>query len=189
MDCFNRQNCNQADIAAGLPLTPSICGAAGQFFFPFCHPSSQKLTLASDPGGTNPAVPAANGNVTGTPAVAGNSTGTNSSIPNALRAAGAGTLATVIASPAGQSYASLLQQGPHTVFAPVDSALAQLPLNSTSPADLTALLSYHTVPGTLDVARLPPNGRAIVRTALRGAPYVNLRKWHYFCVENISFQN
>ncbi|PLW06717.1 hypothetical protein PCANC_24021 [Puccinia coronata f. sp. avenae] len=148
-----RQNCNQADIAAGLPLTPSICGAAG---------------------GTNPAVPAANGNVTGTPAVAGNSTGTNSSIPNALRAAGAGTLATVIASPAGQSYASLLQQGPHTVFAPVDSALAQLPLNSTSPADLTALLSYHTVPGTLDVARLPPNGRAIVRTALRGAPYVNL---------------
>ncbi|OAV92185.1 hypothetical protein PTTG_03715 [Puccinia triticina 1-1 BBBD Race 1] len=150
-----RQNCNAADIAAGLPLTPSICGAANP--------------APTTPGAANP--PAGAGNTTGTPVPAGNATG---AIPNALRAAGAGTLATVIASPAGQSYASQLQQGPHTVFAPVDSALAQLPLNSTSPADLTALLNYHTVPGTLDVARLPPNGHAIVRTALRGAPYVNL---------------
>jgi len=154
-----RQNCNAADIAAGLPLSPSICGAANT---PVPAPTTSAPT------------PAATGNVTGAPVPAGNSTAGNSTVANALRAAGAGTLATLIASPAGQSYASQLQQGPHTVFAPVDSALAQLPLNSTSPADLTALLNYHTVPGTLDVARLPPNGRAIVRTALRGAPQVNL---------------
>ncbi|KAI9611111.1 hypothetical protein H4Q26_008960 [Puccinia striiformis f. sp. tritici PST-130] len=127
-----RQNCNQADIAAGLPLTPVICGAAGNTTPPTGAPGAN--TTAPLPSGT--------------PVPAGNTTG---AIPNALRAA-----------------------GPHTVFAPVDSALAQLPLNSTSPADLTALLNYHTVPGTLDVARLPPNGHAIVRTALRGAPHVNL---------------
>ncbi|KAH9460485.1 hypothetical protein Pst134EB_008657 [Puccinia striiformis f. sp. tritici] len=150
-----RQNCNQADIAAGLPLTPVICGAAGNTTPPTGAPGAN--TTAPLPSGT--------------PVPAGNTTG---AIPNALRAAGAGTLATIIGSPAGQSYVSQLQQGPHTVFAPVDSALAQLPLNSTSPADLTALLNYHTVPGTLDVARLPPNGHAIVRTALRGAPHVNL---------------
>ncbi|KAI9619841.1 hypothetical protein KEM48_008454 [Puccinia striiformis f. sp. tritici PST-130] len=152
-----RQNCNQADIAAGLPLTPVICGAAGSRYDP-----------PTGAPGANTTAPLPSG----TPVPAGNTTG---AIPNALRAAGAGTLATIIGSPAGQSYVSQLQQGPHTVFAPVDSALAQLPLNSTSPADLTALLNYHTVPGTLDVARLPPNGHAIVRTALRGAPHVNLR--------------
>ncbi|EFP79851.1 hypothetical protein PGT21_031922 [Puccinia graminis f. sp. tritici] len=154
-----RQNCNGGDIAAGLALTPAVV----------CATANPPPTA---PGTATPApLPVTAGNATGTPVPAGNSTG---AIPNALRAAGAGTLATLIGSPAGQSYASELQQGPHTVFAPVDSALAQLPLNSTSPADLTALLNYHTVPGTVDVARLPPTGHAIVRTALRGAPHVNL---------------
>jgi hypothetical protein len=165
--------------------------------FPFrflCFHPSELLILSllstaappTAPGTATPApLPGAAGNATGTPAPAGNSTG---AIPNALRAAGAGTLATLIGSPAGQSYASELQQGPHTVFAPVDSALAQLPLNSTSPADLTALLNYHTVPGTVDVARLPPTGHAIVRTALRGAPHVNLREWHRFFFEQVVLE-
>ncbi|KNZ50875.1 hypothetical protein VP01_419g3 [Puccinia sorghi] len=166
---YDQQNCNQGDIAAGLPLSPSICGAANS-----THYCSFRLPLLLTNITTSAAAPAATGNVTGAPVPAGNSTGGNSTVSNALRAAGAGTLASLIASPAGQSYASELQQGPHTVFAPVDSALSQLPLNSTSPADLTALLNYHTVPGTIDVARLPPNGHVIVRTALRGAPSVNL---------------
>ncbi|POW09631.1 hypothetical protein PSTT_06670 [Puccinia striiformis] len=145
-----RQNCNQADIAAGLPLTP-VSAVPLEVVIVSFHPAIlPNTTPPTGAPGANTTAPLPSG----TPVPAGNTTG---AIPNALRAAGAGTLATIIGSPAGQSYVSQLQQGPHTV-----------------PADLTALLNYHTVPGTLDVARLPPNGHAIVRTALRGAPHVNL---------------
>lgn len=150
-----RQNCNSGDVNIGLTFTNSICNSTNGAV----PPAATNTTTAP--------APIAPGNLT-------NATGTNTPATNALRAAGAGTLATLLGTPAGQSYVSQLQQGPHTLFAPVDGALAQLPLNSTSPTDLTALLDYHTVPGTLDVSRLPTTGHSIVRTSLRGNPYVNL---------------
>lgn len=163
-----RDNCNSAEAASGLGLASAFCGAANG------AANNTPPTVPPSTPSTPAPLPGANGNATIAPTANGNSTGTNSTVANVLRGAGYATLASLVDSPGGQAFASQLQQGPHTVFAPTDSALAQLPVNTTNPGDLTALLSYHTVPGTLDASRLPTNAHAIVRTALRGPPYVNL---------------
>jgi len=165
-----RDNCNAADITTGTPFANSICGAAGTNVTSPAAGNNGTTPVAGTNGTTNSTapVPVAPGNVTA------NGTDYAATVNNALRAAGLGTLATLLSSPAGAGFVSQLQQGNHTVFAPSDSALASVPLNSTSPADLNALLQYHVIPGALDVSRLPPTGHGIVRSALRGTPYVNL---------------
>ncbi|MBW0495959.1 hypothetical protein O181_035674 [Austropuccinia psidii MF-1] len=165
-----KDNCNSSDASAGQAVANSVCSAS-----PAAPPPGSNTT-GTPPTNATIAPPA---NATGTPATANSSTASNSSdfastVTTALRAGGLTTLATVAASPAGAGLLSELQQGPHSVFAPSDSAFAPIPLNSTNPADLTATLSYHTVPGLLNVSQLPPNSHAIVRSGLKGAPYVNL---------------
>lgn len=150
-----KDNCDQANAAVGNGFANSIC-----------------QTSTAPVNGTSP-IPA------GVLPPMGNSTGNMSSnyaatLANELRAAGLGTFATLISSPEAAPALAQLEQANHTVFGPSDTALAALNLNSTPPADAVALISYHILPGTLDISKIPTTGHAIVRTSLGGAPFVHL---------------
>ncbi|KAG0143879.1 hypothetical protein CROQUDRAFT_65692 [Cronartium quercuum f. sp. fusiforme G11] len=150
-----KDNCNPADATNGLQYTTQICGQIGS------------------------AVPNATA-TTGNNSTPINGSDYGATLNSALQAAGLTSLAALLASSAGQGLVNQLQQGNHTVFAPTDQAFGALGLNSSSinstnnTADLTAVLKYHVLPGTLNSSALPTSGHAIVRSSLGGQPYVNL---------------
>lgn len=172
-----RDNCDAAGQATGNQFTNTICSIVSPGSGTGTGNTTQPAPGVTPAPGVVPGPPPTNvttgGNST-TNSTLGNGTEYGTTLSRALQAAGLGTFATVLASPAAAPVVARLQQGNHTVFAPSDAALAPVSLNSTSPADLDALINYHILPGTLDLSKLPSNGHAIVRTSLRGAPYVNL---------------
>ncbi|KAI8458587.1 FAS1 domain-containing protein [Phakopsora pachyrhizi] len=160
------ENCNSADAASGAAFANVVCEGA--------NPNGN--------GSTSPPTANTNGSVAplpvGTPSPTngtnGNSSDFATTVRNALSGAGLNTLATLVDSPAGAAFVSSLQNGNFTLLAPSDAGFSTVPINSTSPEDLTAILNYHVIPGSLNASQLPSSGNGIVRTALRGSPYVSL---------------
>ncbi len=67
---------------------------------------------------------------------------------------------------------SALSKGNHTVFAPNNDALANLPSNVTQ---VQQVFYYHVLNGLINTTDTSPDNFTIARTSLTGAPTVNLR--------------
>ena len=90
----------------------------------------------------------------------------------------AGTFKTLVAAVQAAGLVEVLQgKGPFTVFAPTDEAFAKLPAGTVEKlladkAALTAVLTYHVVPGKLDaatlVAQIQAGGGSAMLTTVQG---------------------
>lgn len=107
-------------------------------------------------------------------------------VDTAINAGSFNTL--VMAVKAADLVATLKGEGPFTVFAPTDAAFAKLPKGTleallNDKAKLTAVLTYHVVPGKVmaaDVAKLKTaktaNGLSLTISATDGSVMVNSAK-------------
>jgi len=87
----------------------------------------------------------------------------------ALYGAGLNSLAGAL-EPLGDDFASQLEDGNYTIFAPTDEAFGEATLNTSNTDALQEVLTYHILPGSYYDESLPTNGTHVIVPTLEGTP-------------------